>query len=137
MRRLHAIAFITAIIIINVGICFGLAADSLGAIGKTIQEKAADWAPLVMPVLPVVGAALFRVLQKILQRLPTKWRWVNNKFTVGLIGKIVCFLFGKTTLIYNARTDLDQRSQEELRDVALKHLGRQGGIMRAFDAGVR
>jgi hypothetical protein len=107
--------------------------DTLGVIGNTLSEKLPEYWPIIATVLPVLGSALFRFAQKILQKLPTKWRWVNNKLTVSIIGKIIGAVFGKTTLLYNAQIVEDEKAKAELKKAAAKHLSRQGGILQAFN----
>lgn len=110
--------------------------DTLGVIGNAIAEKIPEYWPYIAVALSAIGSALFRFAQKMLQRMPTKWRWVNNKLTVSIIGKIIGLIFGKTTLLYNAQIVEDERAKEELKKEAMKHLSRQGGILQAFNEAI-
>jgi hypothetical protein len=106
--------------------------DSLGFIGNLITEKVPELGPITVPVIMICGGFLFRVVQKMLQKLPTKWKWVNNKLTVSIISKIISGLFGKTTLFYNAIPE-DIKTKEELKKEAAKYLSRNGGILQEFE----
>ena len=111
--------------------------DTLGIIGTTLAEKIPEYWPIIATVLPVIGSALFRLAQKQLQKMPTKWRWVNNKLTVSIMGKVVGAVFGKTTLLYNAQIIEDEKAKAELKKTAMKHLTRQGGILQAFEEAMK
>lgn len=107
--------------------------DTLGLITNTVADKLPEYLNILIPVITAIGAALFRIAQKSLQRLPTRWKWVNNRLTVSIMGKIVGVLFGKTTLLYNAKIVDDETANAELKKTALKHLSRQGGILHDFN----
>lgn len=107
--------------------------DTLGLIGNLISEKLPEWGPIIMPVIFAAGAAIFRALQKILQILPTKWKWVNNKLTVSIISKIIGALFGKTTLVYNMQVENKEQIKAEAKKEVIKHLSKKGGILKEFN----
>jgi len=112
--------------------------DSLGIIGNAVTSNTGEWAPIIIQFLLIpLGAGLFRAAQKMLQKLPTKWKWVNNKLTVSIISKIIGGLFGKTTLIYNAQIENREKEKKELRKQALQHLARNGGILKEFDEAIK
>lgn len=121
------------------------ASDSLGVAGDGITklfQKIGLSEALVGGLVTVLGAAAFRVIQIVLQRLPTKWKWVNNRLTLGIINRVLSWAFGKTTMLYNAQLVNDQKEElkakEELKKTALKHLSRNGGILlQAFNDAVK
>ena len=125
---------------------------STGIAGKGITalfQKIGLSEALVGGLVSVLGAAAFRGVQVILQKLPTRWRWVNNKLTLGIVNRLLSHLFGKTTMIYNARLSVIEpnpstdtvieeynKSKEQLRKEALKHLGRKGGVLQEFEKAI-
>lgn len=121
-------------------------ADSGGTVGAVIGDKAPGAVKLlgdnlILAIIGMVGALAFRLLQKALQMLPTRWKWVNNKLTVGLINKLIGWLFGKTTLIYNAKVQDDYctdpaYSKEELKKKATEYLSKKGGVLKEFNKAI-
>ncbi|MBT8490154.1 MAG: hypothetical protein KJN62_03810 [Deltaproteobacteria bacterium] len=125
-------------------VCGPTLQDSVGAVGVQLYAFAGKFGmeAMVGTAVSLLGAIVFRVIQIVLQKLPTKWKWVNNKLTLGFVNRLLSRAFGKTTMIYNAQIKSsaidgvasERRRQEELKKVAIKHLSRNGGIMQAFEA---
>ena len=140
------------ILLIISAACAAAVKDSLGIAGEQITglfRKFGLSELLVSSVVSILGAVAFRGLQVILQKLPTRWRWVNNKLTLGIVNRLLSYLFGKTTMIYNARLSVIEpnpsaetvveeynKSKEQLRKEALKHLGRKGGVLQEFEKAI-
>ena len=132
-----------------------LFADNLGIAGKGIAN-ALDKVGLEMFVgilVPLLGAMLYRIIQIMLQRLPTRWRWANNKLTLGIVNRLLSWLFGKTTMLYNAKlsgknvktqnaldgwsvVDHYEKASKALKKEAVKHLARKGGILKAYEKAI-
>jgi hypothetical protein len=115
--------------------------DTLGLIGNALSAALSKIKFPVESIVAIVGVlsmVAYRGTQILLQRLPTKWKWINNKLTLGIIDKIFVFLFGKTTALYNAKVEAmkmidNEKASAALREVAAKHLSRHGGILKAFE----
>jgi len=140
MKKVFAVLFLVVAAV--AGWCAPELRDSIGTVGIQIGQlfkKIGLSESLVSGLVPVLGAAAFRLFQIILQKLPTKWKWVNNKLTLGIVNKILSGLFGKTTMIYNAQITLtsdpaaNEKAKNKLKEEAAKHLARNGGILNAFN----
>lgn len=111
--------------------------DSLGIVGGLIDSTISKFdksGALSLIIIGFIASAIYRGAQIALQLLPTKWKWVNNKLTVGILTKIIQLLFGKTTTLYNADVDSDSMvAKSALYDTAMKHLSRNGGILQEYE----
>lgn len=107
--------------------------DTLGLIVNLLSEKFPTVWEIIAPMISIgaVGAGVYRGIQKILQNLPSKWQWANNKLTLKLSSRIVSWLFGKTTVMYNAEIPEVDAAKEEFRKQAEKYLKR-GGVWNEF-----
>lgn len=120
---------------------YGVSMDTLGIVGNVLidQLDKIGLAQVVTGALvSALGAISYRVIQVILQKIPTKWRWVGNNVIVkGILNKIIGKLFGKTTLLYNMQLEEEDKRFKEAHDrarkEAIKHLSRKGGILKEFE----
>jgi hypothetical protein len=112
--------------------------DSLGIVGTALVDllgKIDLGGQGVGALMALLSAVVFRAVQIVLQKLPTKWRWVDNRLTLGIVNRVLASIFGKTTMIYNGK--IDTAHKEDLRKEAMKHLSRNGGILQEFEKAVK
>jgi hypothetical protein len=95
----------------------------------------------IVALVGILGPLVYRLIQKGLQRLPTRWRWVNNRLTVGILDRLMSYLFGKTVLLYNMRIvaapEDTEAAKAAARKVAMDHLARNGGILQEVNRALR
>jgi hypothetical protein len=137
-------AFLWLLMLFAFSLCAMAAAgsDSLGIMGNFIYDKLVKISvspEVVVSIIGILAMMAYRGIQYALQALPTQWRWVNNKLTLGIVNRILSIVFGKTTMLYNAQVKWtgDAMSNQEavatLKKKAMEHLGRRGGILQAFN----
>lgn len=127
--------FITIAIVGVVNVFADSITDSIGVVGGFLSPIISKFDPsgkTLLLIISLLSAAAFRGVQIVLQILPTRWSWVNNKLTVSIVSKLISLLFGKTTLLYNAQPS-DGKAKVELKKEAAKHLARHGGILSAYE----
>lgn len=130
------------------GYCSPELQDSIGVVGVQIgnlfKKIGLDTAVAQM-LVAVLAATTFRCIQLLLQKLPTKWKWVNNKLTLGIVNRILAALFGKTTMYYNSQVKMPKRIaaklpapdqytvNQQLKKDAAKYFSGKGGVLTAFE----
>lgn len=61
----------------------------------------------VIAVLVALGipAALAKLARDMVARMPTKWKVVDDKLTLGLFDKLLRYIFGTAAVLANAKPD--------------------------------
>lgn len=62
---------------------------------------------MVIAVLVALGipAALAKLARRAVERMPTKWRVVDDKLVLGLFDKVLRHIFGTAAVLSNAQPD--------------------------------
>lgn len=117
--------------------------DTLGVAGKFLYDNTPFDIATILKILSAAVAVAYsfiRLGQRWLQRRRTIWRYIDNRFTLRLIDRIIGWLFGKTTLIYESKIfcreeDREAATREAARITATHMLRKEGSdMLKAFSA---
>lgn len=67
-----------------------------------IENKETVFAVLVALGIP---AALAKLARRAVEKMPTKWKIVDDKLTLGLFDKLLQYIFGTAAVLANAKPD--------------------------------